>query len=174
MSETRLPAEPAFPTAAIDLAHRRVRVSAPPEGRVLQIQARRGAVLDAARLGVLAAGDGDALREFAPGQWAVVADAPIGSAEVAAAAAALAEVAHVFDIGPGRVRLRLDGADVVDHLAAHVVVDLTLRAFPVGRTVATLCGHVSVWLTRLGDTAFEIVAPRSFAADLHGELTGHP
>jgi heterotetrameric sarcosine oxidase gamma subunit len=63
---------------------------------------------------------------------------------------------------------------VVDHLATHVVVDLTLRAFPVGRTVATLCGHVSVWLTRLGETAFEIVAPRSVAADLHGELTGHP
>lgn len=172
MSEFQPKNETALPAAAIDLAHRRVRVTAPPEGRVLQIQARRGMILDGARLGFLAAGEAAALREFAPGQWAVVADAPIAGDEVAAATEALADVAHVFDIGPGRVRLRLDGEDAADHLAAHVVVDLAPRAFPVGRTVATLCGHVAVWLTRLEANAFEIVVPRSYAADLHGELTG--
>ena len=32
MSETRLSAEPAFPTAAVEVPHRRVRVTAPLAG----------------------------------------------------------------------------------------------------------------------------------------------
>lgn len=172
MSETQLAASRVLPVGPIALAHRRTVIETPPEGRILQIQARRGARLDAASLAFLADGDPAALREIAPGQWVVVADRPIASSEVAAAAARLAEVAHVFDIGPGRVRLRLTGVDVVEVLVPHVVVDLTTRGFPVGRSTATLFGHVSVWLTRLAEDIFEIVAPRSFAVAVLEDLTG--
>lgn len=173
MSETQLTASRVLPVGPIALPRRRTVIETPPEGRILQIQARHGAQLDAERLAFLADGDATALRQIAPGQWVVVADRPIASAEVTAVAARLAEVAHVFDIGPGRVRLRLTGTDVVEVLAPHVVVDLTTpRGFPVGRSTATLFGHVSVWLTRLAENAFEIVAPRSFAVAVLEDLTG--
>jgi sarcosine oxidase subunit gamma len=170
MVETVLAPATALAHAPVDLPSRRVRLTPLAEGHVLQVVARHGATVPAERLAALGDGGSHAVRPNGPGQWLLVGDAALSFDEGRARAAAITDLAHVFDQSHGRLRIGLDGPGAEDLLATGIGVDLAHAAFPVGTSVNALFRHVSVHLTRTGADAFELVVPRSFAADLWHEL----
>ncbi len=160
---------PALPVAPAVLPRRDVEIAALPEGHVLMVSARKGAVVPADALARLGSGSPLAVRPVGPGQWLVVGDAPLSPADVADRGAALAGAAGLFDLGHGRVRIAIRGAGAADLLATGVAIDLD--GLPVGGSAACLFRHVAVHLTRTDTQAFELIVARSFAADLWHELT---
>ncbi len=141
-------------------------MTAPPEGTVLQILET-----GAGDIATALAGHGDfAIRPCAPGQWFAVADAPLDPATLRKIEAALAGKADVIDQSAGRVRVVIAGANVRAALAKGVPVDLHPDVFETGRTATTLCGHLTVTLTRTGDDRFDILVMRSYAAALWESL----
>lgn len=66
--------------------------------------------------------------------------------------------------------VELEGADAEDVLARLVPVDLRVAVFKRGHTARTLCGHMSVSVTRTAETRFQIMAFRSMARTLAHEL----
>lgn len=170
MVETFLVPAMALAHAPVEHPTRRVRLTALAEGHVLQVVARRDAMVPAERLAALGDGGSHAVRSNGPGQWLVVGDAALSFDESRARAAAIADLAHGFDQSHGRVRIGVDGPGAENLLATGTGVDLAQAAFPVGASANALFRHVSVHLTRTGVDAFELVVPRSFAADLWHEL----
>lgn len=67
--------------------------------------------------------------------------------------------------------VRLDGNDAEAVLARLTPIDLRARNFKRGHTARTLVGHMTVSVTRLGATSFEIMGMRSMAATLVHELS---
>jgi heterotetrameric sarcosine oxidase gamma subunit len=107
----------------------------------------------------------------APGTWLAVFDggAPSRPGELAEQLKGLASVA---DQSGGQALLRLGGPAVGAVLAAGLFLDLHLSAFPVGGAAASNLGHVGVTLWRIEEAVFDLVTPRSFAADIaHGLQT---
>lgn len=137
-----------------------------PEGRVLQVVARRGATVAPERLAALGDGGPAAVRPNGPGQWLVVGEPPLDPGTIPTLAGTLADVATVFDLGHGRVRLRVEGPGAAGLLATGTGMDLSARALPVGAGAPTLFGHLAVHLTKLGPESYELVVARSFAEDL--------
>lgn len=152
------------------LASPLVRLSALAEGTVLQVIVGPRVRDRTADLERLAAGAGLALRAIPPGQWLLVGDRPTAGAEMRRLVAALEPHAAGIDQSHGRVRLRLEGPMAAAVLSKGTAVDLHPGAFAPGRTVATLIGHVSAYLTRHETEAFEIAVPRSFAQALWDDL----
>ncbi len=90
--------------------------------------------------------------------------------------AALAPLAHVIDMSDAFAAFTLrehgrDG-DAADALARLTPLDLRLKAFAPGRTARSLLHRIPAQITRLGETAFEILVPRSMAASAESELRG--
>jgi heterotetrameric sarcosine oxidase gamma subunit len=96
-----------------------------------------------------------------PGRaWLVGRDLPEG----------LSACAAVTEQGDGLAAALLEGEAARDVLARVVPLDLRDREFPEGTTARTLLNHMTVTLTRIGPTAWEVVAMRSMAATLVREL----
>ncbi len=108
--------------------------------------------------------------------WRGAREALVIDARPPAALAALTPLAHVIDMSDAFAALTLrehgrDG-DTADALARLTPLDLRLKAFPPGRTARSLLHRIPAQITRLGETAFEILVPRSMAASAESELRG--
>lgn len=106
------------------------------------------------------------VRPCAPAQWFAISDMPLSAEKLSGLEAALAGKADVVDQSAGRIRIEIEGEQVRTALAKGVPVDLHPDAFEIGETVTTLCGHLSVNLTRTGEDRFEILVTRSYALAL--------
>ncbi|KUF09259.1 sarcosine oxidase subunit gamma [Pseudoponticoccus marisrubri] len=81
----------------------------------------------------------------------------------------LSAQAALVDQSDGWVALRLEGETAPEVLARLVPVDLRPAALPEGRTLRTLCGHMTVSITRAPE-GLEILAFRSMAGTLVHEI----
>ena len=116
--------------------------------------------------GILVA-DGEFEARFSgPGEWLVLSEVHAPETLVSELNVRLGDFAFVVDQSHGRVALTLSGPDVRRILANGVAVDLHPEVFPVGRAANVLCSHLSVNLTRTGETRFDLVVMRSFAEAL--------
>ncbi|MCD2172386.1 sarcosine oxidase subunit gamma [Rhizobium sp. C4] len=166
---------PDFPTSRPVLAGKSARhgkgitLEALPEGHVLQVMgattsADLRALLDSAGL------TGSALRPAGYRQWYAVGDTPLDAQALQAIVTALPPGTYLSDQSHGRVRIRLSGTRATELLSKGTAVDLHDSAFSVGHTATTLFGHISVHLSRTGETEFELTVLRSFAEALYSEL----
>jgi heterotetrameric sarcosine oxidase gamma subunit len=83
---------------------------------------------------------------------------------------ALAAQAALTDVSDGWAVARLDGAGAADVLARLVPIDLRAGQFKRGHTARTELGHMQASITRLGDTAFQIMVFRSMARTMSHDL----
>ena len=88
----------------------------------------------------------------------------------AAPAAELSTRAAVTDQSDAWAMVALEGHGASDVLARLVPVDLRPGAFPVGSSLRTLLGHMTVSLLRTDDNAVAVLAFRSMAGTLVHEL----
>lgn len=116
----------------------------------------------------LAAIEGIAVRDCAPGEWLVVST----SLAPAVVENALGSVggASIIDQSDGRVLLELSGPNVRKILAKCVAVDLDPESFATGRSANMQCCHVAINLAHSAADTFEIIAPRSFCGSLFEEM----
>ena len=84
--------------------------------------------------------------------------------------AGMALVENVGLAGKRRARILVGGTAVRRMLAKGVGLDLHPDLFAVGRSAATMIGHLSVLLTRTGTDDYEILVTRSFAEALWDDL----
>lgn len=137
-------------------------MTALPEDTVLQLL--ETAPSDIAEL---LANVGDfAVRPCAPAQWFAISDTPLSAETLSRLEAALAGKADIVDQSAGRIRIEIEGKNVRAALAKGVPVDLHPDVFEAGKSVTTLCGHLTVHLTRTGEDRFEILVTRSYALAL--------
>ncbi|WP_439619102.1 sarcosine oxidase subunit gamma family protein [Shinella sp.] len=149
-----------------------IRLSPLPEGTVLQMIVGPGAPDQTANVERLANESGLAARPLSPGQWLLIGDKPTRRADMKHLLAALEPQASGIDQSQGRVRMRLEGPMAVKVLAKGTAVDLNQRAFPPGRSVATLIGHIAAHLTRHDVEDFEISVLRGLAEACWIDLAG--
>ncbi|AZO64291.1 MULTISPECIES: sarcosine oxidase subunit gamma family protein [unclassified Mesorhizobium] len=69
-------------------------------------------------------------------------------------------------LGEGRVRFTMAGADVARILSKCIAVDWHAPIAAPGRAVLTSLHHVPVLFLRTGETACELMVPRSFSRSL--------
>lgn len=138
-----------------------------------------GASLPMAPLAANAVGDRAALWQ-GPDEWLLLARPDAAAHEAADAlarilsgeiATALSDTPHsLVDVSERNVALLVEGTGAADLLNAHVFLDLSLDAFPVGTATRTLFTKAEITLWRLGDEAFAIEVWRSFAPYVEGLL----
>lgn len=75
-------------------------------------------------------------------------------------------------LGEGRVRFSMAGAGVARVLSKCITVDWHAPAAAPGRAVLTSLHHVPVLFLRTGDTACELIVPRSFSQSLSDWISG--
>ncbi len=80
------------------------------------------------------------------------------------------EVALITDQSDGWVALQVSGAHAEQVLARVIPVDLAEAEFPKLSTARTVCGHMTVSVTRMGEDRFEIMGFRSMAQSLVHEI----
>ncbi len=112
------------------------------------------------------------VRRAAPGQWFLVGDEPLSRAEFHALEQRLAPHASCVDQSHGRVRILVSGPRVERALSAFTGADLALAVFPVGTSTTSLFGHIAAHVTRVSDTAFELMLLRGFAESLWEYFAG--
>ncbi|WP_292396701.1 sarcosine oxidase subunit gamma family protein [Mesorhizobium sp.] len=69
-------------------------------------------------------------------------------------------------LGEGRVRFTMAGANIARVLSKCITVDWHAPAAAPGRAVLTSLHHVPVLFLRTGETACELIVPRSFSRSL--------
>lgn len=149
------------------IASTTIKLSPLPEGAIIHVLAAPGAADMEVRLSSLAKGD---VRAVSPGQWFIVGDQPLSHADIKTFLAALEPQATGVDQSQGRVRIRVEGRMAERVLAKGTAVDLSIAAFPVGRSATTLIGHIAAHLTRLDGPVFEVIVLRGFAESLWDDL----
>ncbi|MER9254626.1 sarcosine oxidase subunit gamma [Mesorhizobium sp. M0598] len=75
-------------------------------------------------------------------------------------------------LGEGRVRLKMAGPGIARLLSGCIAVNWHAPAAAPGRAVQTSFHHVPVLFLRIGETACELIVPRSFARSLSDWLAG--
>ncbi len=75
-------------------------------------------------------------------------------------------------LGEGRVRFSMAGAGVARVLSKCIAVDWRAPAAAPGGAVLTSLHHVPVLFLRTGDTACELIVPRSFSQSLSDWISG--
>ncbi|MER8521717.1 MULTISPECIES: sarcosine oxidase subunit gamma [unclassified Mesorhizobium] len=75
-------------------------------------------------------------------------------------------------LGEGRVRLKMAGPGIARLLSGCIAVNWHAPAAAPGRAVQTSFHHVPVLFLRTGETACELIVPRSFARSLSDWLAG--
>jgi len=78
--------------------------------------------------------------------------------------------AAVVDQSDAWAIVRIEGPDAVAVLARLTPIDLRSDVFKRGHTARTLLAHMTVSITRLGTTSFEVMAMRSMAGTLVHDL----
>lgn len=102
---------------------------------------------------------------LAPGEWMIVGSTVPGDAVLATAAGA--SVAHVADLGEGRVRYAVAGPRARDLIAKACPIDLHPRAFWPGRAAQSVLAQVFVLIDQPSDeSVFHIYADASYAQHL--------
>ncbi len=152
------------------IASTAIQLSPLPEGAIIHVLAAPDTADMEARLrnlGSLANGD---VRAVSPGQWFIVGEKPLSHTEMKAFLAALEPQATGVDQSQGRVRIRIEGRMAERVLAKGTAVDLSIAAFPAGRSATTLIGHIAAHLTRLDGQMFEVIVLRGFAESLWDDL----
>ncbi|MEI9430449.1 sarcosine oxidase subunit gamma family protein [Mesorhizobium sp. Cs1299R1N3] len=76
-------------------------------------------------------------------------------------------------LGEGRVRFGLAGVDISSVLSTCMAVDWHAPAAAPGRAVQTSFHHVPVLLLRTGETACDVIVPRTFSRSLHYWIMDH-
>lgn len=84
--------------------------------------------------------------------------------------AGLAQYAAMTDQSDAWAVLRIEGAGAEDVLARLVPLNLSQTVFKRGHSARSLLQHMTISITRVGDTAFQIMAFRSMAGTLVHEL----
>ena len=173
MSEITLEPRPALPFPPLGDMNGALRLTALPQGRLIQALApAHGTNADLAdRLTALVHGDPRAVRAYAPGQWFLVGESPLAPGEITRLAQQIGGDASLSDQSHGRVRVSLEGPAARRVLAKGTAVDLGDTAFPIGRSAQTLFGHIGIHITRVAPERFELIVLRSFAVSLWDELT---
>jgi sarcosine oxidase subunit gamma len=143
----------------------RIRLAPLPEGAIMQVI---GPADGAASVAEAAQQARLSQRPNGPGQWFLVSDVPLTRAVIDALGGNLGEGFVIVDQSHGRIRIAVEGAAVEDVLAKGTGVDLA--AFAVGHATNTLVGHISVHLSRLSATRFELMSLRGFAESLWHDL----
>jgi sarcosine oxidase subunit gamma len=139
-----------------------IALTALPEGHVLHVLEAPDAKLGPSKdLPLRAAG---------PEQWFLVGDNSLSPDDMKAVAQRLGDKAEIVDQSHGRIRIAIEGANASTMLAKGVALDLHPDSFPVGRSAITLCGHVTVHLTRIDAESFELMVLRSYALTLWESL----
>ena len=149
------------------IASTTIKLSPLPEGAIIHVLAAPDAADMEVRLSSLAIGD---VRAVSPGQWFIVGEQPLSHADMKAFLAALEPQATGVDQSQGRIRIRIEGRMAERVLAKGTAVDLSIAAFPVGRSATTLIGHIAAHLTRLDGPVFEVIVLRGFAESLWDDL----
>ncbi len=149
------------------IASTTIKLSPLAEGAIIHVLAAPGAADMKVRLSSLAKGD---VRAVSPGQWFIVGEQPLSHADMKTFLAALEPQATGVDQSQGRVRIRVEGRMAERVLAKGTAVDLSIAAFPVGRSATTLIGHIAAHLTRLDGQVFEVIVLRGFAESLWDDL----
>lgn len=142
----------------------RIRLASLPEGAMLQVM---GPADGTALVADVAQQAGLSVLPGGPGQWLLVSDMPMMRAAKHALAAGLVGFT-IVDQSHGRVRIAVEGPVVEDVLAKGTGIDLA--AFAIGHATSTLVGHITVHLSRLSATRFELMPLRSFAESLWHDL----
>lgn len=75
-------------------------------------------------------------------------------------------------LGEGRVRLKMAGPGIARLLSGCIAVDWHAPAAAPGHAVQTSFHHVPVLFLRTGETACELIVPRSFARSLSDWIAG--
>ena len=102
---------------------------------------------------------------LAPGEWMIVGGGVPSEALLAAAAGA--RIAHVADLGEGRVCYAIAGPRARDLIAKGCTIDLHPRAFGSSRAVQSALAQVFVLIDRPSDEpVFHIYAEVSYAQHL--------
>jgi sarcosine oxidase, subunit gamma len=146
-------------------------IEALPEGHVLHVLAPPSANGVERRLTAVANGAPYAVRPYGPHQWFVVGDEMLPAMALREKAAALAPDLALSDQSHGRVRLAVSGPRSRFLLARGCAVDLSIGAFPAGRSAPTLFNQIGVHITRTDEDRFELIVLRSFAESLWEDLT---
>jgi methylglutamate dehydrogenase subunit D len=131
---------------------------------------RQGSGLELPGPGLSSGKDGRALRWAGPEQWLALAEGAEG-ALYQELAAALADLAAVFDQSHGRVAIVIAGRKARAVLAKGTAVDLHPSRFRPGQVAMTQMAHVGVHLTQTRPDVFELLVFRSFAESLFEFLT---
>ncbi len=79
---------------------------------------------------------------------------------------------YLTDQGDGWTTLALEGETVLAVLERLCPLDLDTRSFPVDSVSRTAMEHMGTVIVRTGDTAFEIMTPRSFTRSLVHAVEG--
>ncbi|MGR3714832.1 MAG: sarcosine oxidase subunit gamma [Shimia sp.] len=87
-----------------------------------------------------------------------------------AADPALGAMAAMTDQSDAWAVVRLEGVGAEDVLARVMPIDLRAAVFKRGHTARTMLGHMMVSVTRVGDTAFQIMGFRSMSQTMVHEL----
>jgi sarcosine oxidase subunit gamma len=141
-----------------------------PEGHVLLVLGAPSSGNLAPQLARLSDGNRHAVRAAGPGQWFVVGNEPLSANRIAAMELELGSRAVLVEQSHGRVRIHVSGACVETVLAKGSAVDFARAQYPVGQAVTTQFAHVSTHITRIDQTAFELLVPRTFADHVWNDL----
>jgi sarcosine oxidase, subunit gamma len=146
-----------------------LRLEPLPEGHLLHVMGnidRAGLAKSLTAAGLATS----AVRQAGYQQWYVAGDERLTRSQIALFADQLKGNGFVSDQSHGRICIAVSGSRVLVLLSLGTAVDLDLAAFPVDHSVVTLFGHISVQLTRMQETRFEITVLRSYAEDLYETL----
>ena len=115
--------------------------------------------------GAVSASDDRAALWLGPDEWLLLR----ASAEDFDTGALMLDHALV-DVSHRQIGLEITGPAAARLLASHVMLDLDLAAFNIGRCARTLFGKAEIVLWRKGAEAFHIEVWRSFAGYVTGLL----
>jgi sarcosine oxidase, subunit gamma len=108
--------------------------------------------------------------KLGPDEWLLLAPEGGEMAAYDAIEAAASEPHSLVDVSHRNVGILVSGSLAPDVLNSQVMLDLSLKAFPVGMATRTLFAKAEIVLWRKGASDFHVEVWRSFAGYLHGLL----
>jgi len=99
-----------------------------------------------------------------PDEWLIIAD-PKGAKTLVKAFTKIEQgfIVSITDVSHRNIGFHLSGSDAVQALNVGCPLDLSLEAFPIGKTTRTVFESANIVLTRKGEDSFDIECWRSFA-----------
>lgn len=162
------------PLAIVERAATLVQVTA-RKGRQAELSAAiaRTLGLDLPEAGRVASAADKAALWLQPGSWLIAAPAEQRSELPNTLAQALSGIAAVVDQSHGRCVIEISGSEARAVLARLCRLDLHERVFAPGHSAATLVGHVSCLIHRMGGETpcFRLLVGSTFAEWLLDEIT---